>query len=158
MIIEVLGRPEKHLIDTLEDMIKQIGAETGIKITQSKVMEPHSVKDQKDLFTSFAEVEIESEGIMPLIGITFKYMPSHIEIIEPEKIILKNHEAGDLLSEMTRRLHRYEELVRVMQIQMQNSQAHIEPALEELKKKLQGKEEDKKDRQKDPGAKTHKKD
>ncbi len=151
MIIEVLGRPEKYLIETLEDIIKQISAEQGIKVVKTKIREPHLLKDQKDLFTSFAEIEVESDEILPVIGLTFKYMPSHIEIIEPEKFSITNYDLGDMLNEITRRLHRYEELVKGMQFQLQNPQLNIEPEIEKIKEKLKAESEPK-------GAKPGKKD
>jgi len=121
MIIEVLGRPKEHLIETLEDLSRQVGEEKGIKIIQKKINEPTLVKDQKDLFTSFAEIEFEVDEPLLLAILMFKYMPSHIEVVEPEKFVLTNVELSDILNELTRRLHRYEELVKVMQFQMQSN-------------------------------------
>jgi len=121
-IIEVMGRPKKHLVKTLEDLSRQIGEEKGVKIIQKKINEPTGVKDQKNLFTSFAEVEIEVDEVLILASLMFKYMPSHIEIVEPENIRITNNSFGELLSELTRRLHKYEELVKVMQFQMQKAE------------------------------------
>lgn len=121
-IIEVMGRPKKHLVETLENISKQIEEEKGVKIIQKKINEPTNVKDEKNLFTSFAEIEIEVRELAILTGLTFKYMPSHIEIVEPENIKLTNNSFSDLLSELTRRLHKYEELVKVMQFQMQKAE------------------------------------
>ena len=73
----------------------------------------------------------------------FKYMPSHLEIVEPEKFILTNVGFGDILNEITRRLHRYEELVRVMQIQMQ-AQAQKVPQLKVIENIKEEKKESKK--------------
>ena len=119
MIIEVLGRPESYLKETLESLIKQINEEKGVKLNTKKINEPHHVKEEKDLFTSFAEIEVEVESPAILPVLVFKYMPSHIEVIEPENFIFKNLDFGEMLNEITRRLHKYEELVRIMQIQMQ---------------------------------------
>ena len=116
-IIEVLGRPKEHLTETLEDLTRKLGEEKGVKILNKKINEPKLVENQKDLFTAFAEVEVEVDEAMMLAAIMFKYMPSHVEIIEPERIVLANNEFSDVLSEITRRLHRYEELVKVLQFQ-----------------------------------------
>jgi hypothetical protein len=49
----------------------------------------------------------------------FKYMPAHIEIIQPELIALSNNGFNDILNELTRRLHGYDEIARIMQIEKQ---------------------------------------
>ena len=136
MIIEVLGRPKEHLIQTLEDLSKEISEEKGVKLLSKKINEPNLAKDQKDLFTSFAEIEIEVDKPMMIAALMFKYMPSHIEIIEPEKFIFTNAEYSEIMNELTRRLHRYEELVKVMQMQMQSG--IVLPKIEQFKEKLEG--------------------
>ncbi|HIH52340.1 hypothetical protein J4412_01125 [Candidatus Pacearchaeota archaeon] len=143
MIIEIMGRPKEHLIQTLEALSKEISEEKGVKIVTKKINEPVLAKDQKDLFTTFAEIEIEVEDPLLLTILMFKYMPSHLEIVEPEKFILTNVGFGDILNEITRRLHRYEELVRVMQIQMQ-AQAQKVPQLKVIENIKEEKKESKK--------------
>lgn len=119
MSIEVLGRPKEHLIETLEELSLKVNSEKGVKMLNKKINEPILVPDQKDLFTAFVELEFEIEDPMKLAILTFKYMPSHIEVLEPENFIFKNANFNELLNELTGRLHRYEELVRVLQMQMQ---------------------------------------
>ena len=128
-ILEVMGRPKEHLIETLEDFSKQINSEKGVKIIQKKINEPKLIKDQKDLFTTFAEIEFEIKELSQLVILVFKYMPAHVEILKPEKLNLTNNQAGDLLNEITGRLHKYDELAKILQYQNQA-----------LEKKLKGSE------------------
>lgn len=115
LIVEVLGRPKEHLVETLENLIKQMDQEKGVKVENKTIHEPTSVKERDDFFSSYAEIEIEVEGTIPLILVMFKYMPSNIEITYPERISLPNQDLSETLNEISRRLHRYEELVRVME-------------------------------------------
>jgi len=115
MVLEILGRPKEHIVETLKEIIKQMGEEKGVKVQDSIVNEPVLVKDQKDLYTTFSEVEMKIEDIRTLLGIIFKYMPAHLEIIYPESIKLDNVSLGETLSELTRRLHAYDEVARVLQ-------------------------------------------
>ena len=117
LMIEVMGRPKEHLVETLEDISRKISEEEGVKLINKKIKEPTLIKDQKDLFTTFAEIEVEAKSPSYLTILMFKYMPAHVEVVEPEKINLSNHVLGDILSELTRRLHKYEELVKVLQAQ-----------------------------------------
>ncbi len=121
MIVEVMGRPKKHLTETLEELSKNMGEEKGVKIVNKKINKPVEIKDQKNLFTAFMEIEVEVDEPLRLVALIFKYMPAHIEIIEPENFILSNNEFGEVLNELTRRLHRYEELVKVLQFEMEKN-------------------------------------
>jgi len=115
LIIEVLGRPPEHLVETLENISKKIGEEKGIKVTSNKINPPVLIKDQTEFYASFAEIEVEVEEILSLAILMFKYMPANIEIISPQNISLPNSGWNDILNELTRRLHGYEELARMMQ-------------------------------------------
>ena len=117
MIIEVLGRPPEHLMETLEDFAKKIGEEKGVKVVDKRIMEPNLVKDQKDLYTTFMEIEVETESPMHLAGLVFRYMPAHVEVISPENMVLNNSAFSEILSEVVRRLHRYDDIVRVLNMQ-----------------------------------------
>ena len=85
-VLEVIGRPEEFLIETLNDLVKKIGEEKGVCVKNAKINPPILMKDQKDFFTSFAEIELETENILYLAILMFKYMPAYIEIISPQNI------------------------------------------------------------------------
>lgn len=115
LILEVLGKPQEYLVETLENIAKQIGEEKGVKVVNKKINPPILMKEQKDFYTSFAEIEIEVEEVLNLVVLMFKYMPANIEIISPQNISLPNAGWNDILNELTRRLHGYEELARIFQ-------------------------------------------
>lgn len=115
MIIEVAGRPPEHLTETLKDMIEKIGEEKDVSVVDKKINEPVIMKDQKDFYTSFAEVEIKLEDISILSALVLKYMPAHIEIIEPENISFTNNGWNDIFNDVLTRLHQYDGVARTIQ-------------------------------------------
>jgi len=115
LLLEVLGRPAEYLVETLNSIIKSIGEEKGVKVNKTKINDPVLMKDQKDFYTSFAEIEVDVDEILYLVILMFKYMPAHIEIVSPQNLHLSNFDVGDVLNELTRRLHGYEEIVRMAQ-------------------------------------------
>jgi len=137
LIFDVVGKPSEYLIETLENIIKKIGEEKGVSVKDKKVNEPVLMKNQKEFYTSFTEVEVEVEEIMHLAMLMFKYMPAHIEIISPELITLDNNGWGEILSELTRRLHGYDEVARVIRAEKNI----LEKKLRELMPKKEKKEE-----------------
>jgi hypothetical protein len=117
LIIEILGKPKEHLTDSLNKIIEEIDKEKGVEVYEKKVYEPKELEDQKGFYTSFADIQIEVEEIRYLIILMFKYMPANVEIIEPELIALTNNGWGDIINELARRLHGYDEIARVLQLQ-----------------------------------------
>ncbi|HLC78492.1 MAG TPA: hypothetical protein VJH92_05180 [Candidatus Nanoarchaeia archaeon] len=135
LIFEVLGKPPEHLIESLEEIIKQIGSEKGISIKEKTVHEPIPVKENEEIFTSFAEIVAEFEDAGKLLMVLFKYMPAHIEVIYPEKITLKNNEINEVMNEIARRLHAYDEVARVIQYEKSVLETKLKDVLSKDKKK-----------------------
>lgn len=119
LIIEVLGRPKENVISTLEEISKEMEKEKGLKLIEKKIHEAKEIEKQKGMFTSYAEIEIAVEDILTLALISFRYMPANIEIIEPENINLTNIALSDIMTEIIGKLHQYDEVVRVVQMEKQ---------------------------------------
>lgn len=128
LILEILGRPTEHLVQVLNEIIGKIEEESGVNVVSRKINEPTLAKDSKELFTTFAEIEVEVERLMHIAMLVFKYMPAHVEILEPERIFMSNNEWSEIFSEVTRRLHGYEEVARVLQ----NERILLEKKLKEM--------------------------
>ena len=119
MILEIIGRPKEYLVENLEKIIEEMGKEKGVKIMSKSIKEPVEMKKEEGFFTTFSEVEVEVEDMLYLAMLMFKYMPANIEVISPEIIAISNNGWSEILSELTRRLHSYDEVARIVQIQNQ---------------------------------------
>ena len=140
-VLEMIGRPREHILETMDKIIKEMGEEKGVEIISKDVKEPVELKDNKEFFSTFAEIEIEAEEIANIAILLFKYMPAHVEIVEPELIALTNNGWNDILNELTRRLHSYDEIARVLQFR----NAELENKVRELMPKEIGKVSEKKE-------------
>ncbi len=130
LILEVIGKPKEHILETLENLIKQMGEEKGVIITDKKINEPVNLKGNEQFFTTFAEIEVQVEEIAKLIDLIFKYMPAHVEILQPEVIGLTNTSWSNVLSELVVRLHGYDEVARIVQTE----KMILEKKLKEIEK------------------------
>ncbi len=139
LIIDVIGKPPEHLTETLNNIIKKIDDEKGVDVIDKKLNEPTLMKDQKNFYTSFAEVEVEVEEIFGLIILMFKYMPAHIEILYPELIALTNNGWNDVLNELTRRLHGYDEIARIVNVEKSILEKKLRAVLENKSKTVKNK-------------------
>jgi hypothetical protein len=115
IILEVIGRPPEHLVETLNGIVNSIKEEKGVEVRNAKINEPVELKEQKGFYSSFVEVEVAVEEILYFAILLFKYMPAHVEVISPQNINLTNSGWTDIFNEITRRLHGYEEVARIMQ-------------------------------------------
>lgn len=126
LIIEVMGTPKEYIVETLEGIIKQIKEEKGVSVIQSKIHDAVEVKDQKEIYTTFSEIEVQTKDVFELSMLMFKYMPAHVEILSPESIEVKNDFLNTLLNEIVRRLHGYDNLARIFEFEKSKLLQEIE--------------------------------
>jgi hypothetical protein len=122
LIFEILGRPPEHIKQALDDFVSQLDKQKGISLESKTIHEPKLIeeKDSKDLYTTFAEVEVLLDNINSLFLIVLNMLPSSIEIIQPEELSLSNHDLSLTLNELTVRLHRYDEVAKTLTMEREN--------------------------------------
>ena len=86
-IIEVLGKPKEHVETTLKKVQEELSKREGVKILTQEVAE---TKELEKFFSSYIDLEISLTDIDKLIDFCFDFMPSSIEILEPEKLSVGN--------------------------------------------------------------------
>jgi hypothetical protein len=154
MILEIIGKPKDYLVETLENIIKTMGNEAGLIIKNKNIKEPKKMEEQSgvanptkegikieehnDFYVSFAEIEVEVDTLMDFFLLMFKYMPAHVEILSPTNFNIPNYYLKDIVNELIRRLHSYDEVARVLQVE----KAILESKLRAL---MPEKKEDKKE-------------
>ena len=114
LILEILGRPADFVKQTLLEMIDKLGKEKEVKIISKTIAEPKTIEE--GVFSSFAEVEIETT-MQTLMMLIFAYMPSHMDIITPEELRIKNSDLNMFFNELIRKLHQYDEVAKAMIIE-----------------------------------------
>lgn len=129
IIIEMMGAPKEHIEKTMKDVIAELEKRQEVKILKKDFAEAQNVKDEKlkKFWSTFVEVDLETESIENLVGICFDFMPSSIEILEPNEFKLSSRNVDDVMNDLLGNLHKFSMAVRNM---------HAENVL--LKKKLDG--------------------
>src|SRR3989338_1652579 len=154
LIYEILGRPKDYIKTTLEQLIDRIGENPRIKIIERKVHEPHVVNEEKvsssknnvdeekiknikideELFSTFAEVELEVDDLMMVFTLVLNTLPSSIEIIKPSELALKNFDLNSVLSELAIKLHKYDEITKALLLEKNQMINFIKEANEKVVK------------------------
>jgi len=120
-IFEVMGKPPEHIIDSLEKLVLKLDEQKGIEIIRKEIHDAKKVEEENsDMHTSFAEVELFADDINLISLIVLNMLPAHIEILEPADHVFKNFELSSLLSDLTLKVHKYDEMAKVMMFERQN--------------------------------------
>lgn len=143
MIIEMMGRPAEHLVESMKKHTGVLSSAKDIQIHSVEISEPKIVpvpKEKKyakgmELFNVFAEVEFEVENMVRLTQVIFDFMPSSIEILSPNKIEIISTDATDLMNNISGRLHRYDEFATIAGARLKQMDAKLLEAQEIIKKK-----------------------
>ena len=113
MIIEVAGFPEEYILKTINVVAEKLAEEKGVIIIEQTAHKPAKVSDK--MFSAFIEVEFLSESLAQLMGLVYDYLPSSVEIIEPEDPISDDPQAVTMiLNDLIARLHRYNQIIHAL--------------------------------------------
>ncbi len=133
MIVEMAGRPAEHLTTALEKHIGTLNEVKDIAVHSIKVSEPREIDIKEGdggekMWTAFTEADFECESFARLSETMFDFMPSSIEVIEPSKLSLDMTEVTDLLNNISGRMHRYDEIAKVLGEKYKQMEAQLQMA------------------------------
>jgi hypothetical protein len=148
-IFEMLGKPAEHLTNSLEKMIDQLGVNKGLEVVRKIVHEPKLVDDKSEakskieelereqfikqgLYSTFSEVEIVTEDLNLVMAIVLNMLPAHVEILEPTELVLTNSNMSGLMSELTVKMHKYDEVTKVLMLEKEHLIAKLKQAEEKI--------------------------
>jgi len=110
IVIEVLGSPKEHVENVMKQIIEKLEKEKGIKLIEQTTYKAEQQKNK--LWSTFADIELYAESIERLLGLCFDYMPSSVEIIEPDELKIKSIDLTNFINDLQARLHRYDMLIK----------------------------------------------
>ena len=120
-IFEIMGRPPEHIVESLNKLVDQLGEQKGVEIIRKEFREAKRVEEENsDMYTSFAEVELYADDFNLISLIVLNMLPAHVEILEPAEYVFKNFELSTLLTDITVKVHKYDEMAKVMIMEHQN--------------------------------------
>ena len=154
MIFEIMGKPPEYIIETLNDLLGKLGSEKGVSVTGKKIREPKAVENS-DVFTSFAEVEVEIDELQRLMTILFAYMPANVDIISPSEFRLKNFDLCGSCNEILAKLHNYDSVAKTLLYERNNLVNQLNQIKQSIKPQIETIETRKKEKK--TGKKTTKK-
>lgn len=134
IIFEIIGKPAEHLIDTLKKLVELIGQDKKIIILSDKIHDAEKVED-KDVFSSFLELDILFENSRKTVEFVYDYMPASIEVTEPNNFNFKLNEFNGVINDVATKLHQYDSLLKQTHMEKEILFNHIQ----DIKKLLESK-------------------
>jgi len=113
-IIEIVGKPEEHITKTMNEVVKLIESNKKIDLISKNIAE---TKEVKGLWSTFGEFEIDFSSFKDLGNFCFDFMPSSLEIIDPEKFNIDSKEIEEFTNDVMAKLHQYDMVVKQMILQ-----------------------------------------
>src|SRR3989344_2801187 len=103
-VIEVLGRPQEYVETALSEYIEKLKKDSNFKLVSAN-LEKAQKQEKEELWSNFAELEIKTEKIENITSFCFDYMPSVIEILEPEHVTINDVQFSSFLNDLQAKLH-----------------------------------------------------
>jgi hypothetical protein len=129
-IFEVIGKPAEYVEESLKNLLDVLEKEKNAVVIKRE-QHPSEVYEET-LFSTFAEVTIMIENLRRFMNIVFDYMPSSIEIMEPQEIKVKYLDLNVVMNELANNLHRND--IEMKKLQFERN--FLSRKLEELGAKL----------------------
>ena len=102
VIIEIVGKPKEHIEKALKIVVEKVKEQKNIQVVEEKVFD---AEKQEEMFSTFAEMGILFNNMPTLVGFCFDFMPSSIEILDPEKLSFDSNQFAGLINDLLAKLH-----------------------------------------------------
>jgi len=126
VVLEVVGKPKEHVEKTIKEIVRKVKKEKDLEILDEHIAEIKKQKSGaegegviKELWATFAEMEILFKSLTTITYFSFEYMPSSIEIVEPQSITIPAINLSEFFNDLQLRLHQVDMVIK--QLQNKNS-------------------------------------
>ena len=103
-VIEMLGKPQQHIEDTLKEYIKKLREDKRYAVVSVDFAEARK-QPEGEYWAAFAEVEVTTSLLQNVTLFCFEYMPSSVEMIGPQEVKLNDIECSTFFNDLQARLH-----------------------------------------------------
>ena len=116
-VVEVLGKPKEHVDASLKEYLQKLKEDARYQVLEEDLADLKQ-HEESDLWMAFAELEIKTREVQDIIDFCFDYMPSLIEILEPDELKITSLDVSTFLNDLQAKLHGVDMLAK--QLKMEN--------------------------------------
>lgn len=121
-ILEMVGKPKDHVQETIAKYVDHVKEDPDIEVLKVDLSD---IIEKDDMFSALAELDILVKDLPTLAGFCFQYMPSSIEISEPESLQFDNQKINAFLVSLQAKLHDVDMVARNARIELDDLKKNI---------------------------------
>jgi hypothetical protein len=104
-IIEIAGFPKEHVEKTMNAVISGLANKKEFSLKEKEIM---PAEQKGEMFSAVAEATIDFKEISDIYGFCFDAMPSSIDIISPEEMMIDSRTLNAGLNDLLATLHSHD--------------------------------------------------
>lgn len=116
-VMEVLGKPQEHVEQALKEYLEQLKQDNRYTLTYQEIAETKP-QEETGLWVTFAELEMNVQGIEDVTSFCLDYMPSVVEILEPVELKMTENQMTHFFNDLQAKLHQVDMVAK--QVKMEN--------------------------------------
>jgi hypothetical protein len=115
LIIEIAGSPKENVDKAMVLLGEKFGEGVSeMKVRKTSVKEPQQIKGHEKVWSGFIEFEVDVKDLPTAFGIVFDYLPSSIEIVEPDQLLVQIADINVIINDLAARLHQYDAALKML--------------------------------------------
>ena len=103
MTFEIVGKPAKHVEDSMQQYVTNIKQDSRIVVLQEERDEP--VEHEDGMFSTFAELEMLVKNLETFTWLCINFSPASVEVIEPDELDIEAREITNWLNDLLSKVH-----------------------------------------------------
>ena len=127
-VIEVAGRPQEYVQDALKEYLENLQKDKKFTILHQEIAAIEK-QDQQELWATFAEVEVKTGAVGDIISFCFDYMPSVVEILEPDTLHINVRDLSFLFNDLQARLHQVDMIAKQLRLENEHQRKNTQDLL-----------------------------
>ncbi len=127
-VLEVVGRPKDYVQNAIQEYIEKLQNDDHYEVVSKEIAELEKQENQ-EMWMTFAELEIKTTSFSDIIGFCFDYMPSLIEILEPNELVSSNAVISSLFNDLQARLHQVDMVAKQLRLENEHLRKNTQDLL-----------------------------
>lgn len=104
-ILEIVGKPQKHVEETLLLLLRKISENDKYELMNYTVEPAEKVEGSDGLYSTFADLEFLAPNAVELMNFVIDYTPASVEVVHPSSLNVQASFLSNMLTELVGRLH-----------------------------------------------------
>lgn len=116
VVLEVIGKPKEHVEKAIRSYLDNLKQDKKYQLIREEIADVKQ-QDKAELWSTFAELELKTTKIENLTSFCFEYMPSLIEVVEPQEFTFDDGSLSQFLNDLQAKLHQIDMIAKEVKVE-----------------------------------------